>query len=310
MGKIRPSLELVSQILEENIPQKKPSLVGSTRDWGIFLAAYKNYCHCHVPKHNAPFHVLEVIDESPRLFHQRILGDHKIEGRLRGNEVSIYPAYADYFFDSSNGDQGEGIGFTLVGLDTNLVEDLSREEFGYSYELTPQFLVADTQKIRTLVSLIKQEIMEGCPEGDLFLEGLRNALIICLLRKSGVSKESLARKDIPDLSHNRVQLIKELLREDLQKNISLEDLEKCLGISKFHISRSFKQAEGISISSYLKQIRIEKAQQLLMNKILSITEVAQKCGFSDASHLNRYFKALTGFTPSQFREQFQKRIDI
>jgi AraC-like DNA-binding protein len=305
------NLALVNHILDETIPQQKPSLVGHTPGWNIFLAAYENFHDCHVPKHNAPFHVLEVIDESPKLFHQRILGDHKIEGCLNGDEVSIYPAHADYYFDSSDGDQGEGVSFTLVGIDPTFVEDLLRERFGYKkLELKPQFLVTDTQKIRTLVNLIKQEMINGLPEGSLFLENLRDNLIICLLTKSGVSREHLDRKNISSLGCNRVQLIKELLGKDLQKNISLEYLEKYLGISKFHISRSFKQAEGISISAYRKQARIEKAKELLTNNVPSITEVAQKCGFSDASHLNRYFKASTGINPSQFREQFQKRIDI
>lgn len=142
------------------------------------------------------------------------------------------------------------------------------------------------------------------------MEDIRYALIRCLLRKSAILKKSISQTDINPPVNKRVQLVKEILREDVKKNISLEDLEKDLGISKFHISRSFKQTEGVSITTYLKQIRVEQAQQLLINKSWSIATIAQECGFHDASHLNRYFKALTGITPTQFREQFQKKIDI
>lgn len=305
------SLELISQILQSTIPQQAPSLIGHTPDWGIFLATYKNFHNCHVPEHNAPFLVLEIIDETPLLCHRRILGDRRIESLLNGGEVSIYPAYANYFFDSSDGDQREGIDFTLLGLDTVLIEEFAEEIFGYrQVEITPQFLVADTQQVRSLVNIMKQEMIDGYPNGILFLEDIRNALIRCLLRKAGTSRKSTIEKDIAPLTNKRVQLIKELLRENLRKNISLEELETYFGVSKFHLSRSFQQVEGISLTAYIKQIRVELAQQLLTHKSWSIARIAQECGFHDASHLNRYFKALTGITPSQFREQFQKRIDI
>ncbi len=294
------------------MPQQAPSLAGYTSDWGLFLAAYENYHNCYVPKHNNSFHTLEIIDESPLLFHRRIMGDYEIQSRLSGGEVSIYPANVDYFFDSSEDNiQGDGVSFTLVTLDANLVEELLREEFGCSQvELIPRFLVTETQQIRNLVNIIKQEMRDGYPNGNLFLEDIRNALIRCLLRKSAIFSKSLNQTDINPPVNKWVQLVKEILREDMKKNISLEDLEKDLGISKFHISRSFKQTEGISITAYLKQVRVEKAQQLLINQPWSIATIAQECGFHDASHLNRYFKALIGMTPTDFREQFKKRIDI
>lgn len=312
MNKSRLNPDLLSQVLQETLPAQAPSLAGYTSDWGLFLAAYENYHNCYVPKHNNSFHTLEIIDESPLLFHRRIMGDYEIQSRLSGGEVSIYPANTDYFFDSSEDNiQGDGVSFTLVTLDANLIEELLRQEFGCSQvELIPQFLVIETQQIRSLVNIIKQEIRDGYPNGNIFLEDMRNALIRCLLRKSAIFSKSISQKDINLPINQRVQLVKEILREDVKKNISLEDLEKDLGISKFHISRSFKQAEGISITYYLKQIRVEQAQQLLMNQPWSIATIAQECGFHDSSHLNKCFKAMTGITPTQFREQFQKKIDI
>ena len=61
---------------------------------------------------------------------------------------------------------------------------------------------------------------------------------------------------------------------------------------------------GVPPHAYLRQIRIAQAKKLLKSG-LSLADVAQTVGFTDQSHLNRWFKRLWGITPGQYRNSVQ-----
>ena len=91
------------------------------------------------------------------------------------------------------------------------------------------------------------------------------------------------------------------------EDITLDALAKVTGLSRYHLVRSFRQNVGVPPHAYLRQIRVERAKALLA-KGNTIAEVAAMTGFSDQSHLNRWFKRLWGFTPGQYRNSVQDKL--
>ncbi|MBH5316212.1 AraC family transcriptional regulator [Paenibacillus sp. GSMTC-2017] len=89
------------------------------------------------------------------------------------------------------------------------------------------------------------------------------------------------------------------LDENYTKQITLNDLSQLTGWSKFHLLRSFTKEMGISPYSYLETIRINHAKKLLEQGLKPI-EVAFLTGFSDQSHLTKFFKRQIGLTPKQY----------
>ena len=59
---------------------------------------------------------------------------------------------------------------------------------------------------------------------------------------------------------------------------------------------------GISFSTYLNQVRIEKSKELLKNKQHKIIDVAIMVGFEDQSYFTKVFKRVTGVSPNHYRE--------
>lgn len=57
---------------------------------------------------------------------------------------------------------------------------------------------------------------------------------------------------------------------------------------------------------YLSQIRINAAKELLFEENIPVAEVAELCGFVNASHFTRYFKEKTGYTPAAFRRLYRQ----
>jgi len=83
-------------------------------------------------------------------------------------------------------------------------------------------------------------------------------------------------------------------------------LASVCNISEVYFRRIFKEKLNISPKQYILDIRIKRAKQLLENGSLTVTAIAEECGFSSVYHFCRSFKTITGITPTQFTKQNKK----
>jgi len=97
--------------------------------------------------------------------------------------------------------------------------------------------------------------------------------------------------------------VSEYIDKHYMKSMKLDELSQLIGGSKYHLVRSFTREKGISPYSYMETIRIGHAKKLLERGITP-SEVAYRCGFSDQSHFTKFFKKLIGLTPKQYMRVF------
>jgi transcriptional regulator of acetoin/glycerol metabolism/AraC-like DNA-binding protein len=95
--------------------------------------------------------------------------------------------------------------------------------------------------------------------------------------------------------------VREYVEVHLGESIDLTTLATVAGLSVHHFARQFKQAAGVTPHHYLTRKRIERAQEMLAQTDLSVSEIAYASGFSDQSHLARHFRYIVGTTPREFR---------
>lgn len=94
-----------------------------------------------------------------------------------------------------------------------------------------------------------------------------------------------------------------LFQQALHSPPSVDEVAGRLGVSRRKLERHFRQALNMSPADAGMTIRVGHARQLLMNRRMSITQVAVESGFCDASHFIRAFRARSGLTPQAFRNQ-------
>ena len=99
--------------------------------------------------------------------------------------------------------------------------------------------------------------------------------------------------------HARVTQIKEYLRANLHRNVSLAELVNLTGLSKAYVIRSFRRVVGMPPYEWLLQQRIEEARRDLQTGA-AIGDLAIVLGFADQSHFHRRFKSVTGMTPAAY----------
>ena len=96
------------------------------------------------------------------------------------------------------------------------------------------------------------------------------------------------------------------IEERLTKEISLTEAAKTIGLSEYHLKRTFSFIAGISLAEYVRNRRLALANSDLI-KGESVTEVAFKYGYQSVEGFSRAFREWSGFLPSEIiKNQFQK----
>jgi AraC-like DNA-binding protein len=99
------------------------------------------------------------------------------------------------------------------------------------------------------------------------------------------------------VSRERVERTKELLARDLANPPSLEMLGQEVGCSPFHLSRIFSREVGLTIPQFLRNLRMERAAELLRTGRYNVTEAATEVGYSSLSHFSKAFCETIGCCP-------------
>ena len=92
----------------------------------------------------------------------------------------------------------------------------------------------------------------------------------------------------------------------IKERITIEDLAEYTSLSASYLSRLFKKETGVSVSEYVREKKIEKAQHLLRFCDFSLIEIANYLSFSSQSHFIQLFKDFTGITPKKYRDLYAR----
>jgi AraC family transcriptional regulator len=99
----------------------------------------------------------------------------------------------------------------------------------------------------------------------------------------------------------QVRKICEYLSENLSRDFALSELAALIGLSEEHFCRAFGRSVGTSPYQWLLERRMARARELLANRTLSLSVIAQEVGYAGQSAFGAAFRKVTGRTPSQYR---------
>ncbi|NMH27412.1 helix-turn-helix domain-containing protein [Flavobacterium silvaticum] len=103
---------------------------------------------------------------------------------------------------------------------------------------------------------------------------------------------------------DKMKLVYDYVQKNFSGKISLEEVSDLTNMSPVSFNRFIKKRAGKTFVNYLNDIRVGYASRWLVEKDLSISEIAFKSGFNNIANFNRIFKSIKGTTPSQYREEF------
>lgn len=91
------------------------------------------------------------------------------------------------------------------------------------------------------------------------------------------------------------------IEENYMEEIPLEDIARAVGFSECYFSRIFKKITGKNFRQYLTEVRLKKAESLLMDRNVTVACVAYAAGFNSLATFERIFRQANGCTPTEYR---------
>jgi len=157
--------------------------------------------------------------------------------------------------------------------------------------------------IRQIGRTLADEIREPSAAGHVLADSLAISLVARLAQKYS-SDWSRGTDPVPvkaRLDELRVRRVIDFMTENVDQDISIDDLASVACLSPFHFIRMFRKAVGKTPSRYLNELRLERAKTLLVLGKAPLVDIALSCCFSSQSNFTRAFHRATGLTPSEYR---------
>ena len=103
-----------------------------------------------------------------------------------------------------------------------------------------------------------------------------------------------------------VEELDNYIRENVSDEISNTEIGAIFGYHPFYVSRMLKERKGMTLRQYIIAYRLKCAKRLLELSDKSAAEIAEECGFTDASYFAKIFKSTFGMTPKEYRNSFKE----
>lgn len=113
---------------------------------------------------------------------------------------------------------------------------------------------------------------------------------------------SKIRKQSENIANINVRRAAAMIHEFYRTGITLDEIAVKLGITPEYLGTQFHQEMGVNFSTYMKNIRLNKAKELLLGTSLKLYEIAELVGYSDSKYFSKVFKAETGQLPAEYRK--------
>ena len=147
------------------------------------------------------------------------------------------------------------------------------------------------------------EAAEGNPLDALYAEAGMLVVTAILLKQSGGAADPRAAYRKGGLPPRQLQRALDYMQAQLDRDVTLAELAGLVDLSPHHFCRAFKISTGLPPHAWLLHRRVERAQTLLLDPALSLTEIALATSYASQSAMGSAFRRVTGTSPGAWRRQ-------
>ncbi len=106
----------------------------------------------------------------------------------------------------------------------------------------------------------------------------------------------------------QVKKAQEFIESNYQDKITVEQLASMLALSRRNLERRFKKATANTVVEYIQRVKVEAAKMNLESSMANISEVMYKVGYTDTKAFRTTFKKITGLSPIQYRNKYNREL--
>ncbi|QIK53142.1 AraC family transcriptional regulator [Dysgonomonas sp. HDW5B] len=158
---------------------------------------------------------------------------------------------------------------------------------------------------KLLVKSIAESIIREYVNRDLYskdlVQQLINTLIVIVARNIAAYLPEKISENTDEKAFDILQYIQTNIASP--SKIRIDEISRHFGISESYVGRYFKKHTNETMQQYITNYRIKMIENRLLHSDMRITEIAFELGFTDESHLYKFFKKKKGVAPSEFRKK-------
>ena len=211
-----------------------------------------------------------------------------------------------------------GVNLTIITIDISLYLENYEERFSVPKE--------DYVKLTDIFSALRNYMYECAPKLKISedLESIRDGLNYSSVtyKYSLQNRYHLVLNDyinqlytefyedrvVVDLTRTELQKVKEItdyINENPGTDLSLDKLCSMVIMSQSKLQKGFKCVHNTTVSNYIRDVRLEKAKNLLLNSDLNVSEIVYSVGFTSRSYFCKIFKQKYKANPTSYREKYK-----
>ncbi|WP_010274621.1 helix-turn-helix domain-containing protein [Paenibacillus senegalensis] len=232
--------------------------------------------------------------------------------RLNVNELLFLPPHTEVNLDVSGKAKFGFVRFSLI--DWEGAHPLSVLQQIAGWQVAPNN-TKEAGSGETLTRLLS-ETMKHNKYTYLLAGSYLNQLLVTIARYA-LPSQSEADPAIDDSANYRINTRREIAEQALSyidnQFMELRDLReiaKTIGYSYSYVSHVFRDEMGISLQSYYTNKKLKKAMQMLASNRQSVTRVAELLRYQSIHSFSKAFKKFSGLTPTEFQQQYERKISI
>jgi AraC-like DNA-binding protein/ligand-binding sensor protein len=204
---------------------------------------------------------------------------------------------------------------TVIGGEKSKALQMINEMLAHIYVYSNfDFSSVKARLLELLVVLSRATIEAGADPGDIFQ--MSEDFISQIGEYSDVDQlafwiSDIVRRfimrafDLAQVKHSDVVFkITNYIKKNCAEKLTLDSLAHEVFLSKSYLSSIFKQETGLSLTSYITKVRVEKSKKMLIEENIGLAAIALQCGFKDQSYFTKVFKKETGMSPKRYKRSY------
>lgn len=203
---------------------------------------------------------------------------------IRPQEIASYAADEEepweYLWFAFNGKEADRLIASFFSRDT-------------PYVISTERTLLLTQLLQTAIPSFQKRKLE-----QLELSGWCKLFFSCFNRQEEKRQKSFKDGYLLDVLN--------YMRYNYMHDINIDQLSAQLGVDRTYLYKIVKNHTGSSPKEYITLLRVEAAKNMLQHSKYSITDIAVACGFHDHSSFCKIFKRYESYTPSHYRQLWEK----
>lgn len=164
-------------------------------------------------------------------------------------------------------------------------------------------IINSQPEINTCIQDIIEEYYERKNGYELEITSLVFHLLVMLLRNHVDKYLTPEQYNLRSKNMERFNTVFKYIESNYTEKVTVASCAQMLNITGSHFCHLFKLITGKTLSSYVNYLRLKKAETLLKNTSLNITEIALATGFNDITYFTRLFSRQRRMSPSEYRRE-------